>query len=339
MPKDGYAIFAIRAPNWLGDSVLSLPAIQAVAEHSLRSKVVVLASCLSSEVIKRIPNTLVFGYHRPGGSLADSAKSILKGARLLRQVRPIIGVSFTKSPSSSLTLFLGRVKRRVGFETSAMAFLYTDRISEPTRQTHLVEFYCKLIESMGIKVIDRVPHLNPTPQDIARATALLAKHKIEEQGYICLFPGSSYGPSKRWPYERFSLLADLVADRFGCVALILGSAEDREICKAIRARSKTVCLCGDADIGTTIGLLKMARAAVSNDSGGMHLAAAVGTPVVGLFFSTDPRWTAPLSQTAKAIYKPLECSPCFRRNCEKGNRCTMTIEVDDVMHVIEDLIR
>ncbi len=340
MIENGSSIFAIKAPNWLGDCVISLPAIRAVAEHSPKSQVVVIASTLSAEIIRRIPNTMVFGFHRPGGSIGDSIISTLKAARILRKYEPVIGISFTKSASSALTLFLGHVKRRVGFRTSAMAFLYTDRISEPQRETHLVEFYCKLIESIGIKVIDRVPRLNPTGQDIAKAMALLGRYGIEKRNYICLFPGSSYGPSKRWPYDRFGLLADKLADRFGLVAVILGGKGDASVCKAVEesARNRVVNLCGDVDIGATIGLLAMAKGAVSNDSGGMHLAAATGIPVVGLFFSTEPSWTAPISPRAKSIYKPRECSPCFQRSCKNGNPCTETIAVDDVIYALRDFI-
>jgi len=340
MLKKELSIFAVKAPNWLGDCVLSLPAIRAVAEHSPRAQVVVLASTLSAEIIRRIPNTIVFGFHRPGGSIADSIRSTLRGARILRKCRPVIGLSFTKSAGSAMTLFLGDVKRRVGFKTAAMAFLYTDRISEPKRETHLVEFYCKLVESMGIKVIDRVPRLKPSDQDIAKAMMLLERYGIGHRDYICLFPGSSYGPSKRWPHHRFGLLVDELADRFGLVALILGGNDDTRMCKAVEesTRNRVINLCGDVDIGATIGLLAMARGAVSNDSGGMHLAAATGIPVVGLFFSTQPKWTAPLSLKAKAIYKPLRCSPCFQRSCKNGNPCTETITVDDVIYALKDLI-
>lgn len=340
MATDSYPIFAIKAPNWLGDCVLSIPAIRAVAEHSLSSRVMVLASVLSSQIIRRLPNTMVFGYHKQGGSIGDSIYSIAMGVSRLIRLKPIIAMNFTRSASGAIMFYLARITRRVGFANTPMAYLYTDKVSQPDRRTHLVDFYCRLPESIGIKVTDRLPSLKPTDEETDSAMRLLAGHGIEGRDYVCLFPGSSYGPSKRWSYDRFGLLADRLADRFGLVPVIIGSRADLEACEAvvIRTKTKAINLCGKADLGTVMGLVSMARATVANDSGGMHLAAAVGTPVVGLFFSTQPSWTGPLSPKSKSIYKPLECSPCFRRNCQKGNLCTQTISVDDVLSAIEELI-
>lgn len=340
MSTSSRPIFAIKAPNWLGDCILSIPAIRAVAEHSIGSKVAVLASTLSSEIIRRLPNTRVFGYHRQGGSIAHSIYSVARATNRLLQLKPIIAMSFTKSASGAIMFYLAHIPRRIGFANSPMAFLYTDKVSQPDRLTHLVDFYCMLPESIGIKVIDRLPSLKPTDQETASAMRILASHGIEKCDYVCFFPGSSYGPSKRWGYDRFGLLADGIADRFGLIPVIVGSKADLEVCQAVVERTKTraINLCGKVDIGTLMGLVSMAHLTVANDSGGMHLAAAVGTPVVGLFFSTQPSWTGPVSPMSKSIYKPLDCSPCFKRKCEKGNLCTQTITVDDVLSAIEELI-
>ncbi len=332
--------FAVKAPNWLGDSVLAIPAVKAVCECSRRGKLIVLASRTSGEVMRRIPNTLVFPFRQPGGSIANSIASIVKGTQVLRRFKPVIILSFTRSATSALTCFLGGVPRRVGFDGSALRFLYTDRVRDVPGRHHLITSYSRLPQSIGISVNEAVPSLEPLPGDIEAAIRLLASFDLKKGSYFCIFPGASYGPAKRWPPQRFALLASMLADKFDATPVVLGGEGDRPVCEEVmsRMRGRGLNLCGRIEIGTLIGLLRFAIGAVANDSGGMHLAAAIGIPVVGLFFSSDPSWTGPVSPSARYIYKSFECSPCFRRDCERNNACTQTISVEEVCETFSDLV-
>ncbi len=333
-------IFAAKVPNWLGDSVLAIPAIKAIAECARRGRLVILASNISYEVMKRVPETLVFQTRTAGAGIVNSVVSAVKGGRILRQFRPVIVFSFTRSATSAITCYLGRVPRRIGFSDSALAALYTDRVSQHWWGEHLLESYCRLPESLGIKVHNRIPALDPLDEDIAKGKRIREQYDLKAGGYFCFFPGATYGAAKRWHAGRFALLADLVADRLNATPVILGSNSDSEACNTMHALMKTVGrnLCGRIDLGSLIGLLKSARGAVANDSGGMHLAAALGIPVVGLFFSSDPAWTRPISPVARYIYKGFECSPCFKRDCERGNACTETISVEEVFGTVNRLL-
>jgi len=333
--------FAVRAPNWLGDAVLAIPAVKALTGESRRGRVVVLASASSAQVFSRIPGTLTFNIKTPGSGLAGSARSLIDGSAVLRRLAPVMVFSLTRSLSSAVLCFLGRVPRRVGFRRAAGAWLYTDRVNEPgSSKEHLVDTYCRLVESVGLAVETRTPSIQPSAEDRTNGEDVLRRQGLSQGGFICLFPGARYGPSKRWESSRFALLGDTAAAKFGLDVVILGGREDRQSCEAVaEGMTKTnVNLCGTLDFSALVGTLGLSAAVVANDSGGMHLGAALGVPVVGLFFSTDPEWTGPLSRNSAVIYKRAECSPCFKRDCRRGSVCTRTITVEDVTTELERVL-
>jgi heptosyltransferase-2 len=333
-------VFAVRAPNWLGDAILATPAVGALAECSRRGPVVVLTSAPGAEVFSRLAGTKVFRIRRAGAGIRDSLRAIHTGSSILKGFRPVMVFSFTRSLTSAVICFLGGVPRRIGFADSVGARLYTDRVGRAhCGDMHLVESYCSLVESMGIRVVERTPRLVATGGDAARGKETLRHHALQSGGYVCLFPGARYGPAKRWDHSRFALLADILVDRFHKRIVLLGSRQDATACEAVAGVMRNGCLnlCGKLDFAGLIGLLVNSGATVSNDSGGMHLAAALGVPTVGLFFSSDPRWTGPLSSNSRALYNRIDCSPCFSRDCKRGHVCTRSITVDEVIGALEEV--
>jgi len=331
---DGRVTFAARVPNWLGDAVLAVPAVRALVECPRRSRVLVLASTSSAEIFSRVPGTLVFPIKTPGADVVRWIKAIHDGSALLRRFGPVVVFSMTKSFTSAATCLAGGVPRRVGWANGLWRFFYTDRIPlGGSRREHMAETYCRIVESVGIRVADRVPAIVPGTADLAAGEALLTRHGLTAGGFVCLFPGARYGPAKRWGVARFGLLGDAIIAKLGLKIVILGDGLDGTVCGAVEAQmtGAGINLCGQIDFSTLVGTLARSAGVVANDSGGMHLAAALGRPVVGLFFSTDPGWTGPVSPRAQAVYKRVECSPCFQRSCSRGYACTETISVDEVM--------
>lgn len=334
--------FAVRAPNWLGDAVMALPAISAVVDCSRRGRVLVLGSGTSAEVYSRLNGTLAYAIASAGGGPLRSLQAALKGGRILRSLRPVMALSFTRSFTSAAMCYLGRVPRRIGFGDSSGAFLYTDRVKRPPREsTHLIDIYNELVQSIGIPVNSRVPQLSPLEADIARGREMLESDGLREGRFICFFPGARYGPAKMWPARRFALLGKRIADKFNCDIVLAGGRQERSACLAVEGLmpGRVRNLCGRTDLSALIGLVWLSGGVVSNDSGGMHLSAALGKPVVGLFFSTDPAWTGPVSQHSVALYRRSECSPCFERDCRKGNVCTDTIDENEVLGALSRVAR
>jgi heptosyltransferase-2 len=332
--QPGCVAFAARVPNWLGDAVLAVPAVRALVDCSRRGRVLVLASTSSAEVFSRVQGTLVFAVKTPGANVLGWIKAIQDGSALLRRFRPVMVFSMTKSFTSAATCFGGGVPRRVGMANGPWRFFYTDRIARgDSDREHLADTYCRLVESVGIGVADRVSKVSPTPADLEAGARLLRRRGLARGSFVCFFPGARYGPAKRWDPARFALLGDAVIAKLGFAVVILGGREDLVACRAVETQmnGKSLNLCGDIDFSSLVGTLHLSGGVVANDSGGMHLAAALGVPVVGLFFSTRPDWTRPRAPWAEALYNKAECSPCFQRDCRRGNMCTETIGVDEVL--------
>lgn len=340
MPAEGLS-FAARGPNWLGDAVLALPAVRALAASSRRSRLLVLASSTSEEVFRRVPGTLTVRIATAGGGAWSSLGTTMAGARILRSLKPVVVLSFTRSFTSAALCALGGVPRRIGFDGSSGALLYSDRVPWRAEGEHLVETYCRLAESIGTRIADKVPVLNAAPGDLAGAQAVLERHGTRARQYVCLFPGARYGPSKRWPPDRFALLGDAITAKFGLKVVLLGTGSDAEACDRVKGAMARpgLNLCGASDFSALTGMLSLSGAVVANDSGGMHLAASLGVPVVGLFFSTDPGWTGPVSPRARVVRSAMECSPCFRRDCECDAACTRSLTVDQVLEALTQLLR
>jgi heptosyltransferase-2 len=309
-----------------------------LADCSRRGRVLVLASTSSAEVFSRLPGTLVFTVKSPGTDLVGWVKAIVEGSALLRRFRPVLVFSMTKSFTSAATCLGGRVPRRVGLANGAWRFFYTDRVPLGSKaHEHLTDTYCRIVESVGIAVTDRVSRLRPTTRDLAAGETILRERGLTQGEFVCLFPGARYGPAKRWSPARFALLADAIIAKFGSTVMILGGAEDMAACRAVETamRGRSLNLCGKIAFSDLVGILGLSGGAVANDSGGMHLAAALGVPVVGLFFSTQPDWTRPRTERAAVLYNRIECSPCFQRDCVRGNVCTEAISVDEVLAALD----
>jgi len=158
-----------------------------------------------------------------------------------------------------------------------------------------------------------------------------------EERYAVLCPGAEYGPAKRWPVENFADLASRIA-RVGVGVRVLGSAKERPLGDAILSSVEDASarnLCGETSLAEVVDLLSASKVAVTNDSGLMHMAAAVRTHVVALYGSSTPSFTPPLTQAKRVFYLGLECSPCFQRECPLGHfRCMREISVDAVCSAV-----
>ena len=177
-----------------------------------------------------------------------------------------------------------------------------------------------------------LPKLEVDPQLLSETAAIFGVDGADK--LLCLCPGAEYGPAKRWPEAHYAAVAQ-AAIRQGWRVFILGSAKDTAVSHKIISlvqSDRCIELCGKTSMGEVVALLKLSSAAVSNDSGLMHIAAAVDTHLIAIYGSSDPGFTPPLNPTAEVIYRGLECSPCFQRVCPKGHLdCLVGIEPQQVI--------
>jgi len=174
-----------------------------------------------------------------------------------------------------------------------------------------------------------------SPELIGRAKELLLRVIEDDRDRLIIgfHPRSSYGPAKCWPGQSFSRLAELLAKKHGATVLLFGSEKERGLLEQIAADAGdgVVNLAGRTDLKESAGLLSLCRVFVANDSGPLHLAAALEVPVIGLYGSTDPEATGPRGKRVSVIYKNVECSPCLLRECPTDFKCMESITPEEVM--------
>jgi heptosyltransferase II len=318
----------VVGPSWVGDMVMAQPLVARLQANSPGAAVDVFAPAWVLPIVRRMPGVAAaidspFAH----GELALGRR--WRTARSLRSRGYRQAVVLPNSLKSALVPWFAGIPRRTGFLGEQRRGLLNDvRSFDPAAVPRLVDRFLLLGDG---PIAAPMPHL----ESAAGTRAALATRLglALAQPVACLCPGAEYGPAKRWPVKHFAALARRLADR-GFAVWLLGSAKDAPVADAIREASGDACesLAGRTDLGEAADLLACAAVVVSNDSGLMHVAAAVGSPVVALFGSSSPDYTPPLSGVARIVRHPVPCSPCFRRECPLGHfACMEDLSVESVL--------
>jgi heptosyltransferase-2 len=321
------------APNWIGDALLAQPLLALLRERHAGATLDVVAPAWTAPVIARMPEVdRVIPTRFQHGELALGARW-----RLARQLRGRYDAAWVlpNSLKSALLPFLAGIPRRVGFlgEQRRVVLNVVHRLDD-ARLPLMVDRYAQLAVAPGEPVPQPLPRtaltVDPTTRD-----ATLARLGLDASRPIVAFcPGAEYGPAKRWPADRFASLAQQLTER-GAQVWLFGSAKDQPAAAAILAAApaaRITDLCGRTDLAAAIDLLSMAHAVVANDSGLMHVAAALGRPLVALYGSSSPAHTPPLDPRARLVWLRLDCSPCYARECPLGHfRCMREIAPERVL--------
>lgn len=322
---------AVRAPNWIGDSVLALSAIKSLSSNLPEAQIWVASESwvkdlfISHDFIKGIiPLSKTSRFK----DLRDSVKKI-------RAEDFKAGILLTNSFESALLFYLAKIPERWGYSRDGRGILLTRRIPTNRRQglCHQADYYMELISKLGYKSDPPKLSLPLTQEEKNKAIELLGSLKVDTKlPVVMLHPGASYGPSKRWPAERFAALGSLLRDRNKATVLITGSADEKELADAVSSimKDKVINLSGRTSLRMLAALMSQANLFATNDSGPMHMANALRTPVVAVFGPTDPSATGPYQEPAAVIKKDVPCWPCSYRDCPFDHRCMMKISVEEV---------
>jgi heptosyltransferase-2 len=325
------------APNWIGDTLLAQPLLVRLRARHPGLRIDAAAPDWTAPVLRRMPQIEeVIEVPFRHGALALGARMRL--ARRLRRRRYDEAIVLPNSFKSALVPFLARIPRRIGFTGEARYGVLNVRHRLDEAATPLmVERYLQLAETPGRPVERPLPAARI---DVDEANLLIAVSRLgldRSRPVVALCPGAEYGPAKRWPARHFAALARALAARRKAVWL-MGAAADRALGDEIAglAAGAPVNLCGRTDLGAAIDLLSVAEAVVTNDSGLMHVAAALGRPLVALYGSSSPAHTPPLAPRARIVRLELECSPCFERECPLGHfRCMSELAPERVLAEID----
>jgi heptosyltransferase-2 len=317
----------VRAPNWVGDVVLSLPALRDARRAFSGARLEVLARPWVADLYRALPE--VDAVRESGGHRADVAS--LRGAFDLALLLP-------NSFASALVVWRAGIPERWGYATDGRGLLLTRRARVPEAGGRSqVYYYRAMLEALGVPTEGRPDSSLRCPDEwSARAREALG----DEGPWIGVNAGAFFGSAKRWLPERFAAAADMVARRLDARVVLVGGSRERPLADAVAEgiTAPVRVLCGETTLAELVGVLSRLRLLLTNDSGPMHVAAALGVPLVAVFGSTDWRETAPLSPTARVLREETECAPCLLRECPVDHRCMTRVRVDRVAAAALELV-
>ncbi len=322
MPAD----VIVRLPNWLGDTVMAVPALRALRLAWPDVRLAAAGPWVDVLAEQGLADVLVT-YSRGWGARLATADTV-------RGLRAEVAILLPNSFEAGLSAWYWGAGRRIGYDTQGRAAILTDAVPLPRPRQHQIDEYLLLVAALGALTDDRTPWLTPPAPDAAEAQAvgvLFAEAGLAHpKRAIAIHLGAAGGAAKLWPQERIVELCRLMAAR-GDEVLLLGSSADEPIAASIVRETPARSVVGRDRPQLLPALLSEVAALVAADTGVAHLAAALGTPVVTLFGPTDPRLTAPRSGAAVAMSIGAPCAPCFYRRCPIDHPCMRGIAARDVL--------
>lgn len=341
-PADGAASRSlIVAPQWIGDAVMTEPLMRRLAARGERLTVGALPWV--APVYRAMPQvTEVIEFPFAHGGLQFKARRAIA-----KQIHGQFDAAYVlpNSLKSALLPFLASIPRRVGYLGESRVGLLTHRLKNPKNKPPMVAFYSAL-SGEALLASDR-PQLHIADHEVEKCLRGLG---LWRGAYVVFAPGAEFGPAKRWPAAHFAALAA----QLDVTVVLLGSGKEAALCEEIAAPvnaaapGRCLNLAGKTTLPQALSLIAGSRSVVSNDSGLMHVAAALGVPQVAVFGSSSPLHTPPLNDQAVVLWlkndaayqPPLDCAPCFARDCPLGHtRCLNDISATQVLDALAAAVR
>ena len=326
----------VKEPNWLGDLVISLPALRGVRRAYPEAHLAVLVKQELAGFFDGVEGIDEVIPYRIGAGI----RGVADRSRMIAAVRARafdLAVLFPRSFEAALWLAAARVPKRVGVAAQGRSWLLTDaaRIPPAAPTRHQANDYLDLLRAtLRIEGSVEDVRIAGAPARIAKMRAWLAERRRGAGPLIAVAPAAAYGPAKEWPADRYAALVDQLGEVEGAECILVGTAPERARCAEIAAASRSGALvaAGETDVGDLVALLSLCGAFAGNDSGAMHVAGALGIATVGIFGSTRPQRTGPLGPRTRVLYEQIACSPCFDRTCRFGHyECLRRIAVANVV--------
>src|SRR5258705_1967279 len=328
----------VRGTNWVGDSVMTVPALRALRRLMPRAEITLVTRPSAEGIFTKadfIDDLLIYD--------RQSISSVVRQTSEWRRRSFDLAVLFQNPFEAALIPCLARVPFRLGYATQGRQLLLTNPVPLPEwRATrHEVFYYLYLVAALERtllgpnSVCDNEPDssLNLSKASKAQAFALMRSFRVAENKIVvAICPGSINSRAKRWPAERYASLADRLIEESRAEVLLIGSREESDVSAAVtsRMRNKPIVLTGKTSLAEVTAMLGLIDLLVTNDTGPAHIAAALGSPTLVVFGPTNPLTTRPFSPAAEILRKPPDCAPCMLRDCPIDHRCMTAITVDEV---------
>jgi heptosyltransferase-2 len=325
-----WAKILVRGTNWLGDAVMSLPALRALRQSCPEARITVLARGWVADLYRREPCA--------DEVLLALGKEHFDAAILL-----------PNSFRTALDARMAGIPRRIGYDRDRRGFLLTDRIAPPKpgeTPPHERFYYLELLRRAGI--LDALPPAKPILLHAAEEARRAGLEVFDWMGMkgpvVGVSPGAQNSRAKQWLPERFVESSVRVAAALGGGVAIFGSAAERGLCQAMaaalrRSGVQVLSLAGETTLAQFIELAAASRVFLTNDAGAMHVASALGVPTVAVFGPTDFAATAPAGPVWRIVREPVACSPCMLRDCPIDHRCMTAITAERVAETALELVK
>jgi heptosyltransferase-2 len=324
----------IRSANWVGDALMTTPAIHAVRKQFPGARIILLAKPWVSPIFRHNPHIddlcLYDAGHRHAGLWGKWQLS-----QELKTGRFDLAILFPNSFEAALIVFWAGTRYRLGYATDARAPLLTHRVymQSAFKKLHQINYYLNLLEETSIAT-----HGNQMVLKLSTEEQCLAAETLQDLGItpedtlIGFNPGAQFGTAKRWLPGRFAGLSRRLNKHWRAKSLIFGSYSEKELGQRIAHQigENAVNLCGKTNLRQAIALIAQCDLFITNDSGLMHVAAALDIPQVALIGPTNPHITGPINPRSLVIQEPVACSPCLLPDCPIDHRCMQRITVDRV---------
>ncbi len=332
----------VRGTNWIGDVVMSLPALETIRKSVPHARITVLAKPWVADIYRLVPGVdEVMIYRSPG--IHEGLVGKWRLADELKSRRFHAAVLFQNAFEAALITAAAGIPIRAGYTTDGRRLLLTHPVKKRkgVESLHQVHYYRELVQALGFLADPGEVRIYPSEKSLTRADEILRDEGVEEgERLVGMAPGAAYGPAKMWYPERFAAAADRLSQIHSTRTLLFGSGGDSVHTAAVgeHMQGPFIDFAGRKTLAEVTALISRCNLFISNDSGLMHLAGALGVPLVAVFGSTNPKATSPLGSRSHVIYKKVSCSPCLKKTCPTDFRCMDAVTADEVVKLADRLL-
>ena len=336
----------VRAPNWVGDGVMAIPALNALRAHFKDAEIVLLAKpVIASLFLHHTDINRIIVYESPGKHAGPIGFLIL--CAHLRKERFDLAVLLKNAFESALLATLAGIPERVGYNTDSRGFLLTRPLPIESAPLHQREAYLHSISQLGASVPARSPagvvmsYLVLTEAERLVARSTLASAGISTGDFVVgISPGTAKGPAKAWLPDRFAALSDNLVETFGAKILLLGGPNDLSAGEAVlqAMKSESVNFIGKLSLREMMAVISLCSLCITNDSGPLHIASALGIPQVAIYGPRPPQFSFPGGPLDAMVYHPVNCSPCDFCVCPVNHHCMTAVTVAEVLDKAKEVL-
>lgn len=330
----------IRGTNWIGDAIMTIPAMDSIRATYPQAHIAVLAKPWVADIYRlfcAVDEVIVYE------NKYDNITGVFRLAQLLKKKKFDAAILLQNAIEAAIMTLIAGIPVRAGYNSDGRGILLTHSVkrNKEILKMHQTDYYLEMVKALGCIPINKELHLETKINPLTACNTVLRYIPDARNNLVGLAPGATYGPAKRWFSARFAAVADKIASSFSCRIILLGGKSDEDTAEEVRslAQNDLLNLAGRTTLEEAIYLISQCRLFISNDSGLMHIAGALNIPTVAIFGSTNPQTTSPVGRQSVVLHKKTSCSPCLKKTCPEDLRCMELITVDDVWQEAQKILR